>query len=264
MKKCSLLVNDEQYKDAPRRDPIVTVMGHVDHGKTSLLDYIRKTKVASGESGGITQHIGAYHVQTEHGGVTFLDTPGHEAFSQMRARGSQLTDIVILVVAADDGVMPRTIEAIGHAQASGVPVIVAINKIDKTDGNVEKITTDLSSHGIVSEVWGGEHLFFNISALKGTGIKALLEGVTLQADMLDLKSPNKGVAQGLVIESRMDKGHGAVASVIVQSGELKKNDYIVCGVQYGKVRLLFDDQGKVVKNAKPAMPVEIVGFKRCL
>lgn len=242
------------------RAPVVTVMGHVDHGKTSLLDYIRRTKVASGEAGGITQHIGAYHVETPRGMVSFLDTPGHEAFTAMRARGAQATDIVILVVAADDGVMPQTKEAIKHAKAAGVPIVVAINKIDKPDANLERVKSELVAEEVVPEEFGGESPFVPVSAKVGTGIDELLEQVLLQAEVLELKAPVDANAKGLVIEAKLDKGRGPVATVLVQSGTLKTGDVVLAGQTYGRVRAMLDEAGRAIKSAGPSIPVEIQGL----
>ena len=242
------------------RAPVVTVMGHVDHGKTSLLDYIRRTKVASGEAGGITQHIGAYHVETPRGMVSFLDTPGHEAFTAMRARGAQATDIVILVVAADDGVMPQTKEAIKHAKAAGVPIVVAINKIDKPDANLERVKSELVAEEVVPEEFGGESPFVPVSAKVGTGIDDLLEQVLLQAEVLELKAPVDANAKGLVIEAKLDKGRGPVATVLVQSGTLKTGDVVLAGQTYGRVRAMLDEAGRTIKSAGPSIPVEIQGL----
>ncbi len=227
------------------RAPIVTVMGHVDHGKTSLLDYIRKAKVAHGEAGGITQHIGAYHVDTGHGIITFLDTPGHEAFTQLRARGAKLTDIVVLVVASDDGVMPQTIEAIHHAKAAGVPIVVAINKMDKPGANPDKIKQELSNYAVVAEDWGGDVMSVQVSALTGDGVNTLLDTILLQAEVLELKAPVNIPAKAVVIESRLDKGRGAVVTVLVQSGTLHKGDMVLAGTTYGKVRAMYDETGKL-------------------
>jgi translation initiation factor IF-2 len=242
------------------RAPVVTVMGHVDHGKTSLLDYIRRAKVASGEAGGITQHIGAYHVETPRGMVSFLDTPGHEAFSAMRARGANATDIVILVVAADDGVMPQTKEAIKHAKAAGVPIVVAINKIDKPDANPERVKNELVVEEVVPEEFGGESPFVPVSAKTGQGIDELLEQVLLQAEVLELKAPVDAMAKGLVIEARLDKGRGPVATILVQSGTLKTGDVVLAGQTYGRVRAMLDENGKTIKTAGPSIPVEIQGL----
>ena len=248
--------------DAPLlpRAPVVTVMGHVDHGKTSLLDYIRRAKVASGEAGGITQHIGAYHVQTDRGMVSFLDTPGHEAFTAMRARGAQATDIVILVVAADDGVMPQTKEAIKHAKAAGVPIVVAINKIDKPDANLDRVKGELVAEEVVPEEFGGESPFVGVSAKTGAGIDALLEQVLLQAEVLELRAPVAAAAKGLVIEARLDKGRGPVATILVQSGTLSTGDVVLAGQTFGRVRAMLDENGKTIKSAGPSIPVEIQGL----
>ena len=257
----SLLGSDAGlYGEALPRPPVVTVMGHVDHGKTSLLDYIRKTKVASGEAGGITQHIGAYHVETPRGVVTFLDTPGHQAFTAMRARGAKATDIVILVVAADDGVMPQTIEAIHHARTAGVPIIVAVNKIDKPEAQLERVRQELTKHEVVPEEWGGHDIFVNVSAKAGTGIDQLLESVLLQAEVLELKAPAVGPATGLVIEARIDKGRGPVASILVQRGTLRKGDVMLAGREFGRVRAMFDEKGKAITEAGPSIPVEMQGL----
>ena len=242
------------------RAPVVTVMGHVDHGKTSLLDHIRRTRVASGEAGGITQHIGAYHVETPRGMITFLDTPGHEAFTAMRARGAKVTDLVILVVAADDGVMPQTIEAIHHAKAAKVPMVVAINKIDKPEANAERIKQELVAQQVVPEDWGGDTMFVEVSAKTGAGIDALLEGVLLQAEVLELSAAKNAPAKGIVIESRLDKGRGPVATILVQSGTLKRGDVILAGAVYGRVRAMLDESGKPVQEAGPSIPVEIQGL----
>jgi translation initiation factor IF-2 len=242
------------------RPPVVTVMGHVDHGKTSLLDYIRRTKVAAGEAGGITQHIGAYHVETPRGVVTFLDTPGHEAFTAMRARGAKVTDLVVLVVAADDGVMPQTIEAINHAKAADVPLVVAINKIDKGEANPEKVKRELLQHGVVPEEFGGDAPFVPVSAKTGQGIDALLENVLLQAEVLELKALVDAPAKGVVIEARLDKGRGPVATVLVQSGTLKRGDVVLIGAVYGRVRAMLDENGRPVDAAGPSIPVEIQGL----
>ena len=242
------------------RAPIVTIMGHVDHGKTSLLDYIRKTRVAAGEAGGITQHIGAYQVKTDHGSVTFLDTPGHAAFTAMRARGADITDVVIVVVAADDGVMPQTKEAVEHAKAANVPIIVAINKIDKPDANPEKVMQELSVINVLAEEWGGDVQFLKISAKTGEGIDDLIEALIVQTEILELKAPIEGAASGLVIESRLDKGRGAVATVLIQKGTLENGQMVLCGQQYGRVRAMFNENGKTIKEAGPCVPVEILGL----
>ncbi|PBP80958.1 translation initiation factor IF-2 [Pseudomonas syringae] len=242
------------------RAPVVTVMGHVDHGKTSLLDYIRRAKVAAGEAGGITQHIGAYHVETERGMVTFLDTPGHAAFTAMRARGAKATDIVILVVAADDGVMPQTIEAVQHAVAAGVPLVVAVNKIDKPGADLDRIRSELSVHGVTSEEWGGDTPFVSVSAKMGTGVDELLEAVLLQAEVLELKATPSAPGRGVVVESRLDKGRGPVATVLVQDGTLRQGDMVLVGSNFGRIRAMLDENGKPVKEAGPSIPVEILGL----
>jgi translation initiation factor IF-2 len=242
------------------RAPVVTVMGHVDHGKTSLLDYIRRTRVASGEAGGITQHIGAYHVDTPRGMITFLDTPGHEAFTAMRARGAKATDIVILVVAADDGVMPQTKEAIHHARAGNVPLVVAVTKIDKPEANSERVKQELVAEGVVPEDWGGDVMFVEVSSKSGQGIDQLLEGVLLQAEVLELKAPRTTNAKGLVIEARLDKGKGPVATVLIQSGTMKRGDAVLVGSVFGRVRAMLDETGKTVNEAGPSIPVEIQGL----
>lgn len=242
------------------RPPVVTVMGHVDHGKTSLLDYIRRAKVAVGEAGGITQHIGAYHVETPGGVITFLDTPGHEAFTAMRARGAKATDIVILVVAADDGVMPQTIEAIHHAKAAGVPIVVAVNKIDKDSANPEKIRQELVAHDVVPDSWGGTTQFIDVSAKQGINIDALLDAVLLEAEVLELKAPKAAPARGIIVEARLDKGRGAVATLLVQSGTLHKGDMLLAGSVFGKIRAMADENGKPVESAGPSIPVEILGL----
>ncbi|WP_426143146.1 translation initiation factor IF-2 [Pseudomonas sp. DWP3-1-2] len=242
------------------RAPVVTVMGHVDHGKTSLLDYIRRAKVAAGEAGGITQHIGAYHVETERGMVTFLDTPGHAAFTAMRARGAKATDIVILVVAADDGVMPQTIEAVQHAKAAGVPLVVAVNKIDKPGADLDRIRSELSVHGVTSEEWGGDTPFVSVSAKVGTGVDELLEAVLLQAEVLELKATPSAPGRGVVVESRLDKGRGPVATVLVQDGTLRQGDMVLVGSNFGRIRAMLDENGKPIKEAGPSIPVEILGL----
>ena len=242
------------------RAPVVTVMGHVDHGKTSLLDHIRRTRVASGEAGGITQHIGAYHVETAKGMITFLDTPGHEAFTAMRARGAKVTDIVVLVVAADDGVMPQTIEAIHHAKAAKVPIVVALNKIDKPEANPERVKQDLSAREVVPEEWGGDTMFVEVSAKSGKGIDALLDSILLQSEVLELKAAKDAPAKGLVIESRIDKGRGPVATILVQSGTLKRGDVLLAGAVFGRVRALLDETGQTIEQAGPSIPVEILGL----
>ena len=253
-------VGEHADAEAMPRAPVVTVMGHVDHGKTSLLDYIRRAKVAAGEAGGITQHIGAYHVETPRGIITFLDTPGHEAFTAMRARGAKATDIVILVVAADDGVMPQTKEAIAHAKAAGVPIVVAINKIDKQGANADRVTQELIAEGVVPEAYGGDAPFCPVSAKTGQGIDDLLENVLLQAEVLELKSPVDTPAKGLVIEAKLDKGRGPVATVLVQSGTLKRGDVVLAGSSYGRVRAMLDENGKSIASAGPSIPVEIQGL----
>ncbi|WII93475.1 translation initiation factor IF-2 [Kingella negevensis] len=255
-------LNEETKHDVESlpRPPVVTVMGHVDHGKTSLLDYIRRTKVVAGEAGGITQHIGAYHVETPKGVITFLDTPGHEAFTAMRARGAQATDIVILVVAADDGVMPQTIEAIAHAKAAGVPIVVAVNKIDKEAANPERIRQELTQHEVVCDEWGGDVQFIDVSAKKGLNIDKLLEAVLLEAEVLELTAPVDAPAKGLIVEARLDKGRGAVATLLVQSGTLRKGDMLLVGSSFGKIRAMSDENGKPINEAGPSIPVEILGL----
>jgi translation initiation factor IF-2 len=242
------------------RPPVVTVMGHVDHGKTSLLDYIRRTKVAAGEAGGITQHIGAYHVETPKGVITFLDTPGHAAFTAMRARGARATDVVVLVVAADDGVMPQTVEAIQHARAANVPIVVAVNKIDKSDADVDRVRTELSKHEVIAEDWGGQNMFVSVSARTGAGVDQLLEAILLQSEVLELRAPRTGLASGVVIESSIEKGRGAVATVLVKKGTLHVGDPIIAGSEFGRVRAMFDENGKPVLEAPPSMPVVVLGL----
>jgi translation initiation factor IF-2 len=253
-------VQQEENRIAMPRAPIVTIMGHVDHGKTSLLDYIRKTRVAAGEAGGITQHIGAYQVKTDHGAVTFLDTPGHAAFTAMRARGADVTDVVIVVVAADDGVMPQTREAVEHARAANVPIIVAMNKIDKPDANPDKVMQELSVINVLPEEWGGDVQFLKISAKTGEGIDDLIEALIVQTEILELKAPVEGAASGIVIESRLDKGRGAVATVLIQKGTLESGQMVLCGQEFGRVRAMFNENGKAIKEAGPSVPVEILGL----
>ena len=244
------------------RPPVVTIMGHVDHGKTSLLDYIRRTKVADGEAGGITQHIGAYSVETDKGRITFLDTPGHAAFTAMRARGSQATDIVVLVVAADDGVMPQTVEAVLHAKSAGVPLVVAVNKIDLENADPERVRTELSKHEVIAEDWGGEQLFVNVSARTGEGVDALLDSILLQAEVMDLTAVENSPARGLVIESSLEKGRGAVATLLVQSGTLKQGDMIIAGEEYGRIRKMFDEAQNSIESAGPSSPVVVLGLSK--
>jgi translation initiation factor IF-2 len=254
------LIADATDSDKTTRAPVVTIMGHVDHGKTSLLDYIRASKVADAEAGGITQHIGAYSVETDNGRIAFLDTPGHAAFTAMRARGATATDIVVLVVAADDGVMPQTKEAVQHSRAAGVPLIIAVNKMDKESADPDRVKTELSQLEVISEEWGGEHQFVYVSAKTGLGVDELLESISLQAEVLDLKAAANGPARGIVIESRLDKGRGPVASVLVQEGQLKPGDILLCGYEYGRVRAMRDENGKDVAIAGPSTPVEILGL----
>jgi translation initiation factor IF-2 len=242
------------------RPAVVTVMGHVDHGKTSLLDYVRRTRVAAGEAGGITQHIGAYHVQTAKGAVTFLDTPGHAAFTAMRARGAQVTDVVILVVAADDGVMPQTVEAVKHAKAAGVPIVVAVNKIDRENADPDRVRNELSQHDVIPDAWGGDTLFVNVSAHTGEGIDALLDAVLLQAELLDLKAPVEGPASGVVIEASLERGRGAVATVLVNKGRLRVGDTLLAGKEYGRIRAMFDEAGQAIQEAGPSMPAVVLGL----
>jgi translation initiation factor IF-2 len=242
------------------RPPVVTVMGHVDHGKTSLLDYIRRSKVAAGEAGGITQHIGAYQVKTPKGTITFLDTPGHAAFTAMRARGAKVTDVVVLVVAADDGVMPQTIEAVQHARAAGVPIVVAVNKVDKSDADPDRVRTELAKQEVIPEEWGGQNMFVNVSARSGQGVDQLLEAVLLQSEVLELRAPTDGLASGVVIESSIEKGRGAVATVLVKKGTLRMGDPILAGAEFGRVRAMFDETGAAVEQAPPSMPVAVLGL----
>jgi translation initiation factor IF-2 len=256
----ALVVADDSEEQLLGRPPVVTVMGHVDHGKTSLLDYIRRTRVVAGEAGGITQHIGAYHVETDHGMVSFLDTPGHAAFTAMRARGAQSTDVVILVVAADDGVMPQTEEAVQHARAAGVPLVVAINKMDKEGADVDRVKNELSARGVLPEDWGGDVPFIPVSAHTGLGVDELLEAVLLQAEVLELKAHFEGPGRGVIVESRLDKGRGPVATMLVQNGTLKKGDIVLAGTCYGRARALLDENGKPVDAAGPSIPVEILGL----
>jgi len=263
--KADQVEEDLQGESAPEtetsRPPVVTVMGHVDHGKTSLLDYIRKAKVAAGEAGGITQHIGAYHVETPKGVITFLDTPGHAAFTAMRARGAKATDVVVLVVAADDGVMPQTIEAIQHAKAAGVPIVVAVNKIDKHDADPDRVRTELSKHEVIAEEWGGNNIFVQVSAKTGQGIDQLLDAILLQSEVLELTAAADGLATGFVIEASIEKGRGAVATVLVKKGTLKLGDPIIAGHEFGRVRAMFDENGKAVESAAPSMPVQVLGLQ---
>ena len=255
-----LVTEEEDAGESVARPPVVTVMGHVDHGKTSLLDYIRRAKVTEGESGGITQHIGAYHVRTDNGVVTFLDTPGHAAFTSMRARGAQATDIVILVVAADDGVMPQTKEAIQHARAAGVPLIVAVNKMDKPDADPDRVKNELSAEEVVPEEWGGQEIFVPVSAITGDGIDSLLEAVLLQSEVMELKAVPEHRARGVVVESSLDKGRGPVATILVQDGTLKKGDMVLAGEQFGRVRAMFDETGQPIDSAGPSIPAEVLGL----
>ncbi|MCF6253601.1 MAG: translation initiation factor IF-2, partial [Thiomicrorhabdus sp.] len=254
------VVNQEYHGATVTRSPVVTIMGHVDHGKTSLLDYIRKAKVAHGEAGGITQHMGAYHVDTDKGGVTFIDTPGHAAFTAMRARGAEITDVVVIVVAADDGVMPQTREAIQHAKASGVGIVVAVNKMDKEDANIDRVMQEMATEEVVPEAWGGDVQFVPVSAKTGLGIDELLDAISLQSEMLELEAPIEGHAKGVVVESRLEKGRGTVATVLVQSGTLRKGDIVLCGMVYGRVRSLISDSGETILEAGPSIPVELLGL----
>ncbi len=253
-------IAEQEGEEKAVRPPVVTIMGHVDHGKTSLLDYIRKSRVTSGEAGGITQHIGAYHVETDKGIITFLDTPGHAAFSAMRARGAQATDIVVLVVAADDGVMPQTKEAIQHAAAAGVPVVVAVNKIDKEDADPERVKNELAALEVIPEEWGGENMFVNVSAISGEGVESLLDAILLQAEVLELQAVEKGNAKGIVVEASLDKGRGPVATVLVQSGLLQQGQMLLAGTQFGRVRAMYDESAKSIKSAGPSMPAVVLGL----
>ncbi len=254
------LVEEVETADEKPRAPVVTIMGHVDHGKTSLLDYIRRSKVAAGESGGITQHIGAYHVVTDNGEITFLDTPGHAAFTAMRARGADVTDIVVLVVAADDGVMPQTREAVQHAKAAGVPLIVAVNKIDKPEADPDRVKNELGQEEVIPEDWGGDTMFLNVSAHTGEGVDKLLEAILLQSEVLELKAVDDGPARGAIIESRLDKGRGPVATILVQRGLLKKGDMLLAGLEYGRVRAMLNEHGTQLNEAGPSIPVEVIGL----
>ncbi|MFQ3265200.1 MAG: translation initiation factor IF-2, partial [Colwellia sp.] len=256
----AVLADRQDTGEEITRAPVVTIMGHVDHGKTSLLDHIREAKVADGEAGGITQHIGAYHVETGHGMITFLDTPGHAAFTAMRSRGAKATDIVIIVVAADDGVMPQTIEAIQHAQASDAPIIIAVNKMDKESADPDRVKSELSQHGVLSEEWGGEVQFCHVSAKTGLGIDDLLDSILLQSEVLELTAIVDKMANGVVVESKLDKGRGPVATVLVQEGTLTQGDIVLCGLEYGRVRAMRDENGKTIQSAGPSIPVEIIGL----
>ncbi|MCP4980516.1 MAG: translation initiation factor IF-2 [Gammaproteobacteria bacterium] len=255
-----LAITEQSDEDKVTRPPVVTIMGHVDHGKTSLLDYIRKSRVTSGEAGGITQHIGAYHVETEKGIITFLDTPGHAAFSAMRARGAQATDIVVLVVAADDGVMPQTKEAIQHARAAEVPLVIAVNKIDKENADPDRVKNELAALEVIPEEWGGENIFISVSAITGEGVDSLLDSILLQAEILELSAVDKGNAKGIVVEASLDKGRGPVATVLVQSGLLQQGQLLLAGTQYGRVRAMYDESAKPIKSAGPSIPVEVLGL----
>ncbi len=256
----ALLARDTSDLTLESRPPVVTIMGHVDHGKTSLLDYIRSSKIASGEAGGITQHIGAYHVETDKGVITFLDTPGHAAFTAMRERGANATDIVIIVVAADDGVMPQTVEAVQHAKAAEVPIIIAVNKMDKEGADPDRIKNELGSYEIIPEEWGGETIFANVSALTGDGVDSLLEAISLQAELMELKAPSEGLAKGVVLEASLDKGRGVTATVLVQEGTIKKGDIMLAGEDFGRVRAMYDEFGNAIESAGPSMPVSIIGL----
>jgi translation initiation factor IF-2 len=256
----ALKVSDDDMGELETRAPVVTVMGHVDHGKTSLLDYIRRTKVTSGEAGGITQHIGAYRVETSRGEIAFLDTPGHAAFTEMRSRGAKVTDIVILVVAADDGVMPQTIEAIQHAKAAESVIIVAVNKIDKPEANPDRVKQELANHEVIPEDWGGDVQFIPVSALTGEGVDDLLDAISLQAEVMELTAPVEGPAHGTVIEARLDKGRGTVITALVQRGTLKKGDIVVVGQEYGRARAMFNEHGEALDSAGPSTPVELLGL----
>jgi len=256
----SLLARDTSDLNVENRPPVVTIMGHVDHGKTSLLDYIRSSKIAAGEAGGITQHIGAYHVETDKGIITFLDTPGHAAFTSMRERGANATDIVIIVVAADDGVMPQTIEAVQHAKAAEVPIIIAVNKIDKEGADPDRVKTELGNYEIIPEEWGGDNIFANVSAMTGEGIDALLDAISLQAELMELQSTSEGLAKGVVLEAALDKGRGVTATVLVQEGTIKKGDIMLAGEDFGRVRALFDEFGNAIESAGPSMPAVVIGL----
>jgi len=255
-----LLARDTSGLEVVVRPPVVTIMGHVDHGKTSLLDYIRKSKIAAGEAGGITQHIGAYHVETKNGVITFLDTPGHAAFTSMRERGANATDIVIIVVAGDDGVMPQTIEAVQHAKAAEVPIIIAVNKMDKEGADPDRVKTELGNYEIIPEEWGGDNIFINVSALTGQGIDELLDAITLQAELMELKAPVDGLAKGVVLEASLDKGRGVTTTVLVQEGTLRKGDIMLAGEDFGRVRAMYDEFGKVIETAGPSMPAVVIGL----
>ena len=256
----TLLAKNEQEFEQLTRPPVVTIMGHVDHGKTSLLDYIRRSKITSGEAGGITQHIGAYHVESDRGVITFIDTPGHAAFTSMRERGAMATDIVILVVAADDGVMPQTVEAVQHAKAAGVPIIVAVNKIDKEEADPDRVKTELGNHQVIPEEWGGENIFVNVSAVTGQGVDELLDAISLQAELLELRAASEGRAKGVVLESSLDKGRGVTTTVLVQEGTLNKGDILLAGDEFGRVRAMFDENGEPAEKAGPSIPVAVIGL----